>query len=62
MKENIINNSNITSKVSVKEVTKLTDEDACLMPSENNVKKNYWKIYNNSYPTVSIKEFMLEGK
>jgi len=37
MEENIINNFDITSKVSVKEVTKITDKAACLMPNENNV-------------------------
>jgi len=62
MKENIINNFDITSKVSVKEVTKITDEAACLMPNENNVKRNYRRIHNSSYPTISFKEFMLEGK
>lgn len=62
MKENIINNLDIIFKVSVKEVTKITDEAACFMPNENNVKINYRRIHNNSYPTVSFKEFMLEGK
>ncbi|KAF0770007.1 Uncharacterized protein FWK35_00003032 [Aphis craccivora] len=62
MKENIINNFDIPSKVYAKEVTKLTDEAACLMPNENNVKRNLRRIRNNSYPTISFKEFILEGK
>jgi len=62
MKENIINNFDIPSKVFAKEVTKLTDEAACLMPNENNVKRNLRRIRNKSYPTISSKEFVLEGK
>lgn len=61
-KENIINNFDIPSKVYAKEVTKLTDVAACLMPNENNVKRNLRRIRNNSYPTISSKEFVLEGK
>jgi len=45
-KENIINNFDIPSKVYAKEVTKLTDETACLMPNENNVKRNLRRIRN----------------
>ncbi|CAI6354096.1 unnamed protein product [Macrosiphum euphorbiae] len=62
MKENIINNFDIPSKVYAKEVNKLTDVAACLMPNENNVKRNLRRIRNNSYPTISSKEFVLEGK
>ncbi|KAL4084761.1 hypothetical protein QTP88_027672 [Uroleucon formosanum] len=62
MKENIINNFDIPPKVYAKEVNKLTDVAACLMPNENNVKKNLRRIRNNSYPTISSKEFVLEGK
>ena len=50
MKENIINNFDIPSKVYAKEVNKLTDVAACLMPNENNVKRNLRRIRNNSYP------------
>jgi len=35
-----LNNFDIPSKVYAKEITKLTDKAACLMPNENNVKRN----------------------
>ncbi|KAL4148485.1 hypothetical protein QTP88_002717 [Uroleucon formosanum] len=60
MKENIINNFDIPSKVYAKEVNKLTNVAGCLMPNENNVKINLRRIPNNSYPTISSKEFVLE--
>jgi len=56
MKEKIANNFAIPSKVYTKEVTKLTDEAACLMPYGNNVKRNLRRIRNNSYPRISSKE------
>ncbi|KAL4108184.1 hypothetical protein QTP88_018426 [Uroleucon formosanum] len=59
-KENIINNFDILFKMYAKEVNKLTDIAACLMPNENNVKRNLRRIRNNLYPTISPKEFVLE--
>lgn len=62
MKENIINNFDIPSEVYAKEVIKLKAAAACLMPNKNNIKRNLRRIRNNSNPTISSKEFVLEGK
>jgi hypothetical protein len=32
------------------------------MPNENSVKRNLRRIRNKAYPTISSKEFVLEGK
>lgn len=62
MKENIAKRRDKPSEVYAKEMTKLTDEAARLMPNENSVKRNLRRIRNKNAtttPTVSSEDSVL---